>query len=187
MMVMTLAQMILINGRERDLDMTRWDSRSFVLSRCWSLRSDSTHQCTSFQITARAPFIKQNSNTYIIQLYIYVYNSFFCGICISWIFLADNLDDCSNTPPKECQMVHLGCGLLGSKILFKIRGWSIKSSSHPGTWFVQGGLFNCPPPNISKCRPVSKFFQKKLEYPDCPPLKSLSVRLVRKIPTFRTF
>ena len=36
---------------------------------------------------------------------------------------------------------------------------------------VQGGLFNCPPPKISKCRPVSKFFQKKLEYPDCPPPK----------------
>ena len=44
-----------------------------------------------------------------------------------------------------------------------------------------------PPPKVSKCRPVSKFFQKKLEYPDCPPLKSLSVRLVRKIPTLRTF
>ena len=44
-----------------------------------------------------------------------------------------------------------------------------------------------PPPKISKCRPVSKFFQKKIEYPDCPPLKSLNVRLVRKIPTLRTF
>ena len=65
----------------------------------------------------------------------YIHNSFFCGICISWIFLADNLDDW-NTPPKECQMVHLGCDLLGSKILFKIRGWSIKFSSHPGTGFV---------------------------------------------------
>ena len=31
---------------------------------------------------------------------------------------------------------------------------------------LQGGLFNCPPPKISKCRPVSKFFQKKLEYLD---------------------
>ena len=50
-------------------------------------------------------------------------------------------------------------------------------------FFLQGGLFNCPPPKMSKCWPVSKFFQKKIEYPDCPPLKSLSVRLVRKIPT----
>ena len=32
-------------------------------------------------------------------------------------------------------------------------------------------LFHCPPPKMSKCRPVSKFFQKKLEYPDCPPPK----------------
>ena len=40
-----------------------------------------------------------------------------------------------------------------------------------------------PPHKISKCRLVSKFFQKKIEYPDCLPLKSLSVRLVRKIPT----
>ena len=28
-----------------------------------------------------------------------------------------------------------------------------------------------PPPKMSKCRPVSKFFQKKIEYPDCPPPK----------------
>ena len=31
-------------------------------------------------------------------------------------------------------------------------------------WNIQGGLFNCPPPKISK-------YKKNLEYPDCPPLK----------------
>ena len=41
---------------------------------------------------------------------------------------------------------------------------------------IQGGLFNCPPPKISK-------YKKNLESSDCPPLKSLSVKLVRKIPT----
>ena len=29
---------------------------------------------------------------------------------------------------------------------------------------IQGGLFNCPSPKISK-------YKKNLEYPDCPPLK----------------
>ena len=36
---------------------------------------------------------------------------------------------------------------------------------------IQGVFFNSPPPKISKCRPVTKFFQKKLEYPDWPPPK----------------
>ena len=40
-----------------------------------------------------------------------------------------------------------------------------------------------PPPKISKCRPVSKFFRKKLKYPDGPPpLKSLSVGLSPPLP-----
>ena len=39
-----------------------------------------------------------------------------------------------------------------------------------------------PPPKISKCRLVSNFFQKKLKYPDCPPLKSLSVGLPPPLP-----
>ena len=44
---------------------------------------------------------------------------------------------------------------------------------------IQGGFFNCPPsPKNHKFYPVSKCFQKKLEYPDWPPpLKSLSVGL----------
>ena len=54
------------------------------------------------------------------------------------------------------------------------------SSGKKNTRDIQGGLFNFPPPKISK-------YKKNLEYPNCPPLKSLSVRLVRKIPTLRTF
>ena len=36
---------------------------------------------------------------------------------------------------------------------------------------LQGGLFNWPPPKNHKFEPVSKCFQKKLEYPDWPPPK----------------
>ena len=36
---------------------------------------------------------------------------------------------------------------------------------------IQGGLFNWTPPKNHKFEPVSKCFQKKLEYPDWPPPK----------------
>ena len=49
-------------------------------------------------------------------------------------------------------------------------------------WKYTGCFFNAPPPKITKCRPVSKFFRKKLKYPDCPPLKSLSVGLPPPLP-----
>ena len=41
-----------------------------------------------------------------------------------------------------------------------------------GIFFIQGGLFNWPPPKNHKFEPVSECFQKKLEYPDWPPPKS---------------
>ena len=46
----------------------------------------------------------------------------------------------------------------------------------PGT-DIQGGFFTGTPPKSSKCQPVSKRFQKKLEYQSskCPP-KILSIR-----------
>ena len=50
-------------------------------------------------------------------------------------------------------------------------GKKILSYNIVGVFFIQGGFFNSPPPKISKCRPVTKFFKKKLEYPDWPPPK----------------
>ena len=74
---------------------------------------------------------------------------------------------------QNCQWCHDIQSLILDQHCFKItfsRG-TISSVNSPCIIYIQRGLFNCPPPKISKCRPVSKFFQKKIEYPDCPPPK----------------
>ena len=52
--------------------------------------------------------------------------------------------------------------------------WLITAEGSLGGWNIQGVFLTF---KVFKSRPESNFFQKKLKYPDCPPLKSLSVGL----------
>ena len=65
-----------------------------------------------------------------------------------------------------------GDSISTAKVLIMVSECEIKSFKNIFWKIVEVVFFNPPPPpKISKCRPVTKFFQKKLEYPDWPPPK----------------